>query len=297
MQQRIAYELSDERSALHAPRGRPLIVHIVVNVEVWPFDQPVPRGIITPPHGQATVPDVANWSWAEYGLRSGMPRFFQVLGDRKLPVSCAINSDIISVYPRLAERILKAGWEWIAHGVYQRSVRNVPDERAMIQTSRDAIAGFTGKPPQGWLGPGLHETPQTPDILHELGFKYLCEWCVDDLPSWMQTQHGRMVSLPYSLEHNDSVIYAVEKHSSGEMTQRMQATLDCYRRELKQSPRMLTIPLHPHLMGVPHRIGFLEKFLDRLMKRRDVVFLTGGQIADWFVQAGSAPAKAPVRRR
>ena len=38
-------------------------------------------------------------------------------------------------------------------------------------------------------------------------------------------------------------------------------------------------------MGVPHRIGYLEKMLDLLMQRDDTVFMTGSQIADWFVSA------------
>lgn len=43
-QSRIPFELSDERKPLQAPGGKRLIVRIVVNVEVWPFDQPMPRG-------------------------------------------------------------------------------------------------------------------------------------------------------------------------------------------------------------------------------------------------------------
>jgi hypothetical protein len=40
-------------------------------------------------------------------------------------------------------------------------------------------------------------------------------------------------------------------------------------------------------MGVPHRIGRLERFLDRLQRRKDAVFLTGSAIADWFAKAGA----------
>jgi allantoinase len=289
-QRRIAYELSDERAPLPAPAGKPLIVHIVVNVEVWPFDRPMPRGILTPPHGQSAVPDLPNWGWAEYGLRAGMPRLLRALNERRLPASCAINSDVIEVYPRLASRILDSGWEWVGHGVFQQSVKSVPDERAMIAEAKAAVERYTGRRMRGWLGPGLQETFDTPDILKELGFDYLCEWCIDDLPGWMETKHGPIVSVPYSFETNDSVIYAVEKHSSPEMSERLEATLQCFSRELVQGPRILTIPLHPHLMGVPHRIAFLEGFLDRLAARSDVAFMTGAQIADWFAgAAGGAP--------
>jgi allantoinase len=285
-QSRISFELSDERQRLPPPDGKPLIVHIVVNVEVWPFDQPMPRGILTPPHGQGAVPDIPNWGWAEYGLRAGMPRFFRAL--RGLPVSCAINSAIIDVYPRLARRILEAGWEWIGHGVVQRSVKSVPDERAMIVEAKQAIERYTGNPVRGWLGPGLQETFDTPDILKQLGFEYLCEWSIDDAPSWMSTRHGHIVSVPYCFETNDSVIYAVEKHASPEMTERLMRSLECFAKEFSAGPRILTVPLHPHLMGVPHRIGFLEQFLDMLGKRTDAVFMTGAQIARWY--AGVAKA-------
>ena len=284
---RIAYALADERAKLAPPGGKPLIVHVVVNVEVWPFDQPMPRGILSPPHGASAVPDVPNWSWAEYGLRTGMPRLFRSL--RGLPVTCAINSKIIDVYPRLAARILEAGWEWMGHGVIQRSVKVVDDERAMIAEAARAIAAFTGSKVRGWLGPGLQETFDTPDILKELGFDYLCEWCLDDAPSWMTTRHGPLVSIPYGLETNDSVIYAQERHPTSEMFERLDLTLDCYLREASAGPRILNIPLHPHLAGVPHRIGRLEKFLAALRARPEVVFMNGAAIADWFAAAQPAP--------
>lgn len=280
---RIAYELTDERAKLDPPDGKPLIVHVVVNVEVWPFDQPMPRGILSPPHGAAAVPDVPNWSWAEYGLRAGMPRLFNIL--RGIPVTCAINSDVIKVYPRLAARILDAGWEWMGHGVIQRSVKIVDDERAMIGQAVEAIAAFTGRPVRGWLGPGLQETFETPDILKELGLDYLCEWCLDDVPSWMTTRHGPLVSLPYGLETNDSVIYAQERHPTNEMFERLDLTLECYLRETSAGPRILNIPLHPHLAGVPHRIGRLERFLQALRQRDDAIFMNGGAITDWFASA------------
>ena len=71
---RIPYLLSSARAALPPLEGKRILVHLVVNVENWQFDQPMPRTIVTPPHGRETVPDVPNFSWADYGMRAGLPR-------------------------------------------------------------------------------------------------------------------------------------------------------------------------------------------------------------------------------
>lgn len=53
-------------------------------------------------------------------------------------------------------------------------------------------------------------------------------------------------------------------------------------------PRVLALGLHPHLIAVPHRIGYLHKMLDLLLARDDVVFVQGRQIADWFGSVSAA---------
>jgi len=97
-----------------------------------------------------------------------------------------------------------------------------------------------------------------------------------------------MIAMPYNLEINDSIVYAIEKHSSPEIYRRLVDTVAAFEPELKNQPRVLAIGLHPHLMGVPHRIGYLEKMLDLLMQRDDTVFLTGSEICDWFITADKA---------
>ena len=58
--------------------------------------------------------------------------------------------------------------------------------------------------------------------------------------------------------------------------------------ELERGARVFTLGLHPHLIAVAHRIGYLERILDLLQQRDDTVFMTGSQIADWFVETGGA---------
>lgn len=281
---RIAYRMSSARARLRPPQGKPLIVHVVVNIEYWQFDQPMPRTIVLPPHGRSHIPDIPNFSWSEYGNRCGMPRLLQALGDRKLPASASINASVLDIYPELASAVRDAGWEFVGHGIHQRSLSTESDERSLIHGALSALETFSGKRPRGWMSPGWSETFDTADLLKEAGIEYVYQWVVDDLPDWMETRHGRLLSLPYSLELNDSVVYAIEKHSSKEMPLRVKQTLQTFERESARNgqPRVLTLPVHPHLTGVPHRIGYFCDILDALLARTDTVFMVGRQIADWY---------------
>jgi hypothetical protein len=91
--------------------------------------------------------------------------------------------------------------------------------------------------------------------------------------------------MPYNLEVNDSIIYAIEKHASPEIYRRMTDTVAAFEREFDRNPRVMALGLHPHLIGVPHRIGYLERMIDDLLGRDDTIFMTGSQIADWFIAA------------
>jgi len=281
---RIPYQMSSERAKLSPPQGKPFIVHLVVNIEYWPFDEPTPRTIVIPPHGRSHVPDLPNFGWSEYGNRCGMPRLIKALTDRKLPVSASINATVLEVYESLAASIRGHGWEFVGHGVSQRALGAETNEAETIKEAIRRLTAFTGKRTRGWMSPGWSETFDTPDLLKEAGIEYVCQWVVDDLPTWLNTKHGRLIALPYGLDLNDSVIYAIEKSPTTEMKLRLLEAIRTFEREIheEKQPRVLTIPLHPHLSGVPHRINFLMEVLDLLMARHDTIFMNGSQVADWF---------------
>jgi allantoinase len=287
---RIPYFFSDERPALapHA-RGR-ILVHLVVNVENWDFNAAMPRTIVTPPHGRETVPDVPNFSWVDYGMRCGLPRILRAIRERGLTASTSFNASVIGAYPRAAESMLEAGWEFIGHGVHQKALNHDGAEEDVVRTSLDMIEAFTGRRPRGWLGPGLRETHSTPETLVASGIDYVFDWVVDDLPNWMRTERGPLLSLPYNVELNDSIVYAIEKHASGEMLERVRRTVALFERESARQPRVLAIGLHPHLIGVPHRFGSFEQMLDLLMQTPGVCFLQGADIADWYAAHVPAPS-------
>lgn len=282
----IPYRLSSARPPLPALDGKRILVHLVVNVENWQFDQPMPRTIVTPPHGRETVPDVPNFSWADYGMRAGLPRILKCFAERGLPASTSINAGVIDAYRPAAEAMRDAGWEFIGHGMHQKATNHVAGgEETLVRASLGMLAAFTGTQPRGWLSPGLRETVDTPDILKNAGLDYVCDWVVDDRPSWMTTKAGPLIALPYNLEINDSIIYAIERHATGEMAARLEHTLRRFEAECRESAIVLALGLHPHLIAVPHRIHELDRMLDLLMASPQVGFFTGSRLADWFAAA------------
>ena len=119
-------------------------------------------------------------------------------------------------------------------------------------------------------------------MLKAAGIDYVFDWVVDDVPNWMHTEQGPLLSVPYNLELNDSIIYAIEKHASDEMYQRVARSLALFQRESQKRPRVMALGLHPHLIGVPHRFASFESMLDLLMTTPGVCFLQGHDIADWY---------------
>jgi peptidoglycan/xylan/chitin deacetylase (PgdA/CDA1 family) len=280
--------MASERPRLEPLDGKPLMIHVVVNLEVWPFDRPMPRAILQHPHGKSPMPDIANFSWVEYGLRTGVTRLERIFRARGLPVTNMMNAALPDYYPACAALAMAAGWELCGHGMFQRSLLYEDNEEAVIQESMDRLERFCGHRPRGWLGPGYGESLATPDVLKRNGIEYIHDWMVDDTPCWMRTAHGPLLALPYALDLNDVMIFALERHSADEYYKRFKDSAEYFASEPGRPPRILTMALHPHIIAVPYRLAMFERTIDMLLDRDDTIFVTGGRIADWYIAQDGA---------
>lgn len=289
MPRRAPLGVQPPERGLVGPGGKQLIVHVVINAESWAYDRPMPRKILGAPHGVDTVPDVPNFSWVAYGMRRGLPRFIEALGARQLPATVALNASVIEDYPEEAAQLVAAGYELIGHGVEQETLHRAEDEAAVITASLSRLEALNGRRVRGWLGPGLQETFATLDHLAAAGIDYVFDWVIDDVPVWLEATPQPVLSIPYSLELNDSVLFAAHEYPTEEYLIRLRATLSRFDRELAGGALVLALPLHPHLLGVAHRIGAFEEALDLLLAREDTAFLSGSEIYDWYVGAVGRP--------
>jgi allantoinase len=282
-EQRLEYSPIAGRARLALPEGKRMVVWTIVNVEEWDIDRPMPRTVLTPPAGGVPKPDIPNWAWHEYGNRVGFWRMLEVLDELGVRASLAINGTAIRSYEAISRAALERKWEFMGHGYTQRNMQAVENEREDIRKTTEAIRAFTGRAPRGWLGPGLTETWETPDILAEQGYEYVSDWVLDDQPVWLKTKSRPLVSVPYTQECNDVAMMLIQHHKASEYADRAIDQFDQLYADSKDSARVMALVVHPYIMGAPHRLKYYRKALEHVLKKRDVAVWTGEQILDWFV--------------
>jgi len=280
--ERFDYSPMVSRRPWKLPKGARIAVWTIVNVEEWDIQKPMARQYLSAPQGVATVPDVPNWAWHDYGMRVGFWRLLGALQKRKLRATTSINAHVCESYEPVARAMLGAGWEFMAHGVIQGAVHLLPDQRAAIRESIEIIRKFTGAKPKGWLGPGLTETWETLDYLAEEGIEYVSDWVNDDQPYEIRTTAGPLVSVPYTLELNDIPVMIIQHHTSDLWVQRCRDQFDRLYKEGAVNPRVMAIAVHPYISGVPHRIKYFEAVYDYMRKHKGVWFTTGEEIYEWW---------------
>ena len=281
---RAEYSPIFDRPPLRLPNNARVAVWPVINVEEWDINEPMARTVLPTPQGVATLPDIPNFGWFDYGLRVGFWRFKQVLDKYGIRATVSLNASVCLSYPTLVDECMKTGWEMLAHGFIQRVINREPDERAVIRRTIDTIAEATGTAPRGWMGPGLAETFDTPDVLAEEGIEYIADWVNDDQPYEMIVKSGRMVALPYTVELNDIPIYLIQNHRSPELFERAKDHFDTLYREGADSARVMCISTHPYITGAAHRIKYYDAIFEYISRFEGVVFMTGSEILDWYNQ-------------
>ena len=280
--ERVPYSAIVDRPKLALPGGARLAVWTIVNVEEWSIERPMPRTVLPPPYGQPLLPDLPNWAWHEYGMRVGFWRILDALKHRGMIPTLATNGSVIRSYPPVAEAALKAGWEFMGHGLIQRPMHHVENQKESIVETVKTIRSFTGKAPRGWESPGLTETYDTIDWLSEAGIEYVADWVLDDQPCVIDAKPKPVVSVPYTVEMNDIAMMMLQHHPSEEWLRRGIDHFDRLYQDGEQGARVMAISLHPYISGVPHRIGYVERLFDYIRQRPGVCLWTGEQILDWY---------------
>jgi allantoinase len=282
---RTDYSAIVDRPPLRLPGRARLVLWPIVNLEVWDIGRPMPRQVLPAPTGVSLLPDVPHWSWHEYGMRVGVWRFFDLFRARGIKPTLAINARVCEDYVRVAEEARREAWEFMGHAYDQMPIHKHDNQRDMINRSMDILERFTGKRPLGWLGPGLTQTYETPELLAAAGVKYIGDWVYDDEPDIIRTANGPLVTLPYTVELNDIAMMIVQHHESDYLLRRAIDAFDRLYAEGEHRAKVMAVAIHPYISGQPHRIKYLEAIYDYAAKFDGVLHWNGEQILEWYLKA------------
>ncbi len=286
---RFDYSPITARSNLKLPEGARVAVWVTPNIEYFHWKK---RAIGMTQITAALVPDVLNHGWRDFGARVGIWRIMEIMERAGFVATAALNSDVCLHYPEIIKEGNRLGWEWMAHGQSNSSLLTnlaEDDERAIITDALDTIGKATGKRSRGWLGPALTETDNTLDLLAETDVEYVSDWCNDELPYWMKTRGKPIIAMPYTLEIGDIPIFLEHGGNADDFYRAVVDQFDVMYEDGATIPRVLSIAIHPFLIGHAFRAKALQRALAHIGRHGEVWITTGGAIADWFKKSQPAP--------
>src|SRR5258707_166617 len=149
--------------------------------------------------------------------------------------------------------------------------------------------------------PGAAESNGPIDLLKEAGYKYVMDWPAAAQPFWLRTRSGPILSVPYPAELNDSASIIHRENTAQQFADMIVNQFDEMVEQCTAQPLVMTISLHPFVVGQPFRLPSLRKALKHCVEhgRRDRVWwTTPGAVADfcYTLPAGTIPGEGPKRR-
>lgn len=279
------YDWSDmfARKPILWPGGARLALSIVTHVQHFPLDMPA-KPFKAPGALSMPYPDFRYFTNRDYGNRIGVFRILRLLADKGLQTSFAVNGCIATRYPALLKAVVEGGHEIVAHGLDMGKVHHsglsVDDENAIIAETLRLLRGATGQPVEGWLSPGRAQGFNTPELLARNGIRWNLDWANDDLPYPMRTQEGPLLAMPLAYETDDRVVANEYFQSEPEWVQQVKDRFDVlYRESAEYGGRVMSLPLHSWVSGMPYRVEYLREVLDYILGHDGVWTAPVGQIA------------------
>ena len=159
----------------------------------------------------------------------------------------------------------------------------------MIADAMQSIKRHTGQDCAGYLAPALSHSENTLDLFAEVGTElagedagfYTCDLFHDDQPTPIKLRSDkRFVSIPYSLEMNDTIAYVVNKVEPRRYGQMLKENFD---RLYAEGSTVMCIPTHNYQVSCTHRLRAFEEALEYITGHSDVWVTTGREIARHYI--------------
>ena len=234
------------------------------------------------------IPDLCMESHFEYGLRSGIWRIFDIFDKYNVKATFSCCSLALENSPWLIDEILNRNHEISAHGVkwISHSYLDRTEEKKIINDCYSSILKLSGHPPVGWHTKSS-TSPFTRDLLIEHGgFTYDSNAYNDDIPYVVKKNDHKLVIIPYSFDTNDMRFDGNNGFVQGDdFNIYCKESFNQILRETDDgSLRMMSIGLHPRIIGRPGRINGLKDFIKHIKTYENVWISKRIDIAKYCIE-------------
>jgi peptidoglycan/xylan/chitin deacetylase (PgdA/CDA1 family) len=283
-----------QRLPLRWPARKRVALIITLNLETWDLvkdtNRPYYAGgpAILPDVLPGDTPDFPNYTWREYGQRVGAFRLFDLFDEVKVRPSCTINAVTALRRRPMLDAALARGCEILAHNYEQGELltdfaKDPARERDIIERSLAVYEQAVGRKARGWLSSSLRGTPNTPDLLAERGLLFFCDYMNDEQPYLIHTPHGPIVNVPYTIEVNDFTFFHRRAMNTWDAARMLKDQFDELLRDSQDSARLMSVGLHPHVSGHPHRMPCFREFLAHAKQHPQVWWTTREALAQHYL--------------
>lgn len=276
------------------PTGARLAINVVLNYEEGAERSPLEgdRDVEPLVDSRYDVPagerDLYMESSYEYGSRVGIWRLLGLLdeiGIRPTVFGCGLaferNPAAVAAFVERGCDLVGHGYRWIPHlGL------TVDEQAADIRRCVDVLERMTGRRVLGWFGRAPN-TVHTRRLLAEAGLLYDSGAVNDDLPYFTDVGGRPFLVVPYSLDVNDVRFWKGDLATGDQFQAYVRDSFDVLYAESAETPRMMSIGLHPRIIGRPGRLASLRRALEYIRGHDGLWFARRDDIARaWVAQFG-----------
>lgn len=253
------------------PDGSRLAVSVVVSIEEGAERNPMDGDAVIEPLAEWGFPmppgerDLTVESEYEYGSRVGVWRVLELFDQyaiRPTVFGCALA---LERNPHIASAIRDRHYDVVAHGYRWVSHQGLTEqqERDSVRQTLGSLAETTGADVIGWHNRSPLP-PTTRAVLAEEGLLFDCHSLSDDLPYYADVDGRPFLVVPYAPDTNDIRFWRNGMFLASDFATYCTDTLRGFVNQSARFPRMMSVGVHPRIIGRPGRLSGLEAFLDRL---------------------------------
>jgi peptidoglycan-N-acetylglucosamine deacetylase len=222
----------------------------------------------------------------EFGAVVGLPRVLDVLDRHRLPATFFVPATAALVDPAMIPDIVKRGRHEI--GLMGWSDENpleieASEEERLLTRAIAQITKAAGKSPVGARGPSSLLSLRTLELLGKHGFLYDSTLMGMDEPYevLLGGQPSGLVELPVSRLLDDYPTLTAPRTGPASLPS-PELVFETFRDDFDAAYKegtLFLLTLHPHIIGMRSRIGYLDDLIRHIKAKPNVWFATAEEIA------------------